>query len=811
MNLLPNLSNWQFDFISFLLGLLVGIALLILWQKSRVSLLRRQWLRLLHGWQSVTARLRTGAEQRYCAETVKFAQGHHLGSHLTALENIYTPPRFLAPPPLDDPEHLLPASAQLNYIWPELAASAATPPVPEMTLGQLLQNGRRTLIAGGSGSGKTTLLAYITYLCAAETPPDPFAFMLPVIPAFVHLAELNLQTDGSDPLLPLITALQQRSSPLGRSGIADLLRQKLKAENLLLLLDGWDELSDEMETAVHTWLHHLFTTYTGLRTIITSSLTGCGPLLGLGFTRTVIRPWGTNELETFAAQWAKVIANNPLPPHRFWLPGYTAHETTLRFWLLTQGQTSSTAHNPQRQYDLFVLYLKQAIAQAAESAPQQLVEPYWQRLAYALLSSGKLSLGHNDLAALAAETVTEQMGQADLSVAKALQKATLQHPLFVQDSNGGLRFLSRIWRDFLVAGYMAQQGLTDVAELHVREAAWADVLRFYVAQSGAAGLVKLLLQSQVSTPMRDALFQAASWLPEASDAGEWRQQTLILLGQMTRQRTFAQVLRLRAAIALVQTAQPGTMTFVQQLLERSDRFLRQVGVVTLSYMGLTEPAQAVEMLQGALADGDGVVRETAVAALAWLSTPLAEKPLLSALVEGDDDMRRVAAAGLAHSGAVGRDILKEALEDEDVRVRRAAIYGLTLASEEWAEPLLLQVERKDSDWLVRTAATEALETIRARRKPAVWTPLEPRQLRWLSAYATAEGRAAPAGEAVLPFLVQVMSQATKPAIRAAAATVLGQLADKQIIPALETAVQDPDSQVQNAAFATLCLVRRAFK
>ncbi|MCB8990159.1 MAG: HEAT repeat domain-containing protein [Ardenticatenaceae bacterium] len=768
-------------------------------------------VRLQRWWKIVTARLRTGVEQRFYTETIGFVQGYHLGRHLVALEKIYTPPRFLAPLPVDDPEHLLPASAQFNYIWPELATAVATPLVPEMTLRQLLRNGRRILITGTAGSGKTTLLAYITYLCAAATPAEPDDYLLLTLPAMLHLAELNLATEETDPLAPIITALRQRSSPLARPGIPDLLRQKLKADNLLLLLDGWDELADGMETAVFTWLHNLFTTHPNLRAIITTSPTGYGPLLSFGFTQTIIRPWDINELETFAEQWAKPLENNPLSPERYWLPGRSAHETSLRFWLLMQGHTASTAHNPQRIYDLFTLYLKHAIAQTDETAPQASMEPFWQSMAYTLLSSGKLSLTANELTALATETLQYNMAQTDVNEVKALQKATLQHPFFVQDSNGSVRFLSKTWRDFLAAGYLVQQELTDVPASHVREEAWANVLRFYVAQVGAAALVKPLLHSQVSSPMRDGLFQAASWLPEAADSDKWRQQTLILLGQMTRQRTFAQVLRLRAAVALAQTAQPGTMTFVQQLLERSDRFLRQMGVVALSHLGWAEPEQVVEMLQNTLADGDGLVRETAVTALSWLATPLAETALLSALIEGDDNMRRVTAASLVHRGDFGRDILKEALEDEDVRVRRAAIYGLTRADDVWAEPLLAQVERQDSEWLVRTAATEALEMIRTRRKPSPWEPLQPRQLRWLSAYATMEGRVVPIGEATLPFVVQVMAQATKPSVRAAAAMVLGQLLDEQTIPALETAVQDPDTQVQNTAFAILCLVRRAFK
>ncbi|MCA9971528.1 MAG: HEAT repeat domain-containing protein, partial [Anaerolineales bacterium] len=348
------------------------------------------------------------------------------------------------------------------------------------------------------------------------------------------------------------------------------------------------------------------------------------------------------------------------------------------------------------------------------------------------------------------------------------------------------------------------------AEARVRDAAWCGALRFYVAQAGAERLAKHLLQAQVTSPLRNGLFQAASWISEAPDDGEWRRQTLILLGQLTRQRTFAQVLRQRAAAALVQTGESGRWAFVQQLLERSDPFMRRCGVVALSHLGLSDPAQAVELLTALQKDGDGLVRQLSVTALAWLATPQAEKPLLAALIEGDDVMRQAAAEGLARMGREGSEILREALEDESIAVRVAAVRAMAHMEAPWVAQTLSQVERQDAEWMVRGAASDVIVELEARDKVQPWLPLQPRGLRWLVNLATREGRVVPEGEAARPFLVQVMAQTTDPAVRAAAALALGQLPDPQVLPALETAVRESDPLVQEAAFVTFCQIDRAF-
>jgi HEAT repeat protein len=142
-------------------------------------------------------------------------------------------------------------------------------------------------------------------------------------------------------------------------------------------------------------------------------------------------------------------------------------------------------------------------------------------------------------------------------------------------------------------------------------------------------------------------------------------------------------------------------------------------------------------------------------------------------------------------------------------VRRAAIYGVLIADDQSLIPWLERVEKADKEWLVRSAATEAIETLRQNHK-VVWAPPDLSRQRWLVEYAAHDGRTVPNGSGAVPFLMQVLSDATQPALRMAAAATISQLPAHDVLPALETAVHNDDKQVSEAAFTTLCAVRHAY-
>ena len=801
-------QNWQFDIISFAVGMLLGLAGAYVFVRLR-PFFRRQFSRITSWIRERIAYLRSGVAVRFLAETAVYANAHHLLHEQTELQNLFVAPRLLAP--LEDPA-LLPedrGATALEYLWPEWANGVGGPTPPTMTVAQLLRNGRRVIIAGEAGGGKTTLLAHLAHRCAVAATDGPDTALANRLPVLVHVAELGVAAGGElgDAEAVLAGALQKRASPLTSPGIKDLLHQKLKAGQVLLLLDGWDALPAAKRPNVGEWLEALLRKYKNTQTFVATGLSGHGLLLELDFTWTTLRPWRAGQVEHFAEQatHALSISKAPRLPY-FWQVGQQTAVTTLNFLLRS---LTTVGDDPKRPFPTHELLNKILPLLGGKQPPDFQTIVYWQQLAFVMLNEEKLALNEAERTDVAEKLSLDADGQVNRSAATQLQKSVRQSPLFVVWGNGSVSCRGSLWRDFLAAGYLVAKADVASVAAHLHDEAWVQVLRFYVAQQDPAPLAKQLLQGQDHTPSRESVFQVASWLPLTVTKGEWRRQAMILLGQMIRSGpSFTQVIRQRAMAALAQSQEPGVMTFVSQLLERSDPFLRQLGTAALPRLN---DDRAIGLLAKMVTDGDDLVRQTAVYGLLLQQHhPQAERPLLAALIGEDETLNQIVAEGFALNGPHGIEILQEALGDEDIQVRRAAVLGLALLDSASVEKQLIQVERHDDEWFVRSAANGALETLRARRKVAKWVPPNPADQRWLTMAFRENGRIVPDGAAAMPFLVQLISESDDSKLRAAAANLLSHLPALDAMPALETAVRDSDFQVSEAAFTTLCHLRRAY-
>ena len=200
-----------------------------------------------------------------------------------------------------------------------------------------------------------------------------------------------------------------------------------------------------------------------------------------------------------------------------------------------------------------------------------------------MLQEGKLALSTTEVTAVAEALSLDADGEPNRNLVNQLQKSIKNNPLFISWANGGISYQGVSWRDYFTAGYLVAQADEMAVAAHLHDPDWAQVLRFYVAQVNPAPLAKQLLQGQDNSSSRESVFQVASWLPLTAEKGEWRRQTMILLGQMIRSATsFTLVIRQRAMAAMAQSGEPGVMTFISQLLERSDPFLRQLGTGALA-------------------------------------------------------------------------------------------------------------------------------------------------------------------------------------------------------------------------------------
>jgi hypothetical protein len=112
----------------------------------------------------------------------------------------------------------------------------------------------------------------------------------------------------------------------------------------------------------------------------------------------------------------------------------------------------------------------------------------------------------------------------------------------------------------------------------------------------------------------------------------------------------------------------------------------------------------------------------------------------SALLHGDENLRRAAAEALANHPREGYAMLKEgsAMKD-DLLVRRSVAYGLGRIPERWAEEIVNRMMAEDDQWAVRNAATEVNEN-RQRANPHIPQRLPPpTECPWIIAFAGKQG------------------------------------------------------------------------
>lgn len=807
---------WRIDLPSLLAGALVGAGLVLLFFRLRPRL-RQLRDRSVSRVERTQAWVRAGTEKRFQAETADYVARYHMGRSRATLEEIFVPPLLIDEPPIVEPETLEPAEAagpepsildagHLLHLWPDLASGIGLPPLPARTVRELLLNGRRLLLASPPGTGKTTLLAHCAHLCATASRDSPYDFLLPILPVFVHLAELNLAGD-EDPAAPLAAVLQQRASALTGPGIGNLLRQKLSQGWVLLLLDGWDELAAGQDEGPALWLQQLLDRYPDIRVIVAAGNSGFGRLLDLKFVASGIAPWRGRQALALAGRWTAVAGRSEEPRLEwYWEPGDGPLLTTLRLWQSLWAGREKRIALESRLLERTLPLLVPEVAETAGLAAATI--DLWQRLAYQMLAEERLSL---PAAAVQREVQAVLAGQGLEGKASLLRQTLASSGLFRTWHDSSVSLISPVWRDFLAAAHLDAAGELETVAEKLTDARWQETIRYYVARGGENNLAAGLLDARSLDPWRETLFQVAAWLPEASPEQEWRRTTLIQLGQLIVNPNAPLPLRQRAVAAIARSGDAGVVALLRQLLQRSDTALRQTAAAAL---GRLDPELAVPVLEQLIKDQDARLRAAAVHSLGWQNSQRGEKPLLTALVSSDEAMSRAAAEALAYNGGEGWEILQEAATDEMPVVRRAAARGFGLVGEPWAIDWLEKLER-DGEWVVQSAATQELERVAGRDQAAPWQPVEAGDLVWLVQWAAQRKRAVPARAAAIPLLCEVLVSAYQPGDRIAAAASLARVfLPESMRPEVETALReaaqsDESEAVRAAAFASLSLLRRA--
>jgi HEAT repeat protein len=257
-------------------------------------------------------------------------------------------------------------------------------------------------------------------------------------------------------------------------------------------------------------------------------------------------------------------------------------------------------------------------------------------------------------------------------------------------------------------------------------------------------------------------------------------------------------IRQRLAKALIQTGDPGVVYFLRQAADHSNIDIR---VAALEALGHLAGEADLPTLEIALVDPEPAVQEAAVTALGTMGGRAAIHRLTRLLIEAEQELRIKAACALAGCGGEAWEILQEALQEEDILTRRAAVYGIAEVPRPWARDLLVKTIREDSEWLVRSAAETALEAVDAPTEP-VKPPLDISEAGWLISWAAQRDEPVGRGEAALPVLLRALEEG-RPAIQRAAIRALGLIGRPEHVPLLRRKMKESEGETAASAMEAL--------
>jgi HEAT repeat protein/energy-coupling factor transporter ATP-binding protein EcfA2 len=821
-------AGWRFDPISFAIGLVVALLLLGLIYRYRVQIAQR-WDQAKKKANQLRQRLTASMAARYSASAVETAQAMHLLGAMASLDQIYVETQLYAPltPATDETERL-----SLSPL-------------------QAIQAGDRLVIIGRPGSGRTTLLNHLLLLqagrlhAAGEDERAPIYAYLPALAAGLTdtAAADDEDEKGDAPAERLARAAVASMSRLGATGVTRWLRGQVEAGNALVLLDGWDEVPATERPAVTTWIQSLAVAYPANRLVTVAGERSYAPLVEAGFVPLRPTPWTQRQLADLTRRWVEALRDDGGPPvsppdisYRLTPP--TPLQATIKLVIQLRGQT--LAHTPAGQMaQLMGLLLpppetddKGHVAWPLKTGHRAL-----GRLALAVVEQGRPMLEREEIQSTVTEAMPPPQFAQDEEQDEDLPREELkkareekeQRTLQVVDccraltavgapirawGNRRYLFVHPLVTDYLAARYLAaEDDASGVATIvtHADDPAWLHVLRFYVGLAPAEPLIQHLLGAPDDLFL-NRLWTAAALLGAAPPGRRpWRDGLMARLAQLLMKERWPALLRNRALVALVESGEAGVGPLFKKAVDLPDPLLRAGAMLGL---GALEREQDIGLIEAALSDDELDVRLAAVNALGRLSLMGSEPALelvVTVMIEAEDETQRAAAAILAELGGEGHAVLREGATDEDLIVRRAAIYGLAAVGKPWAREILEGMQQ-DKEWLVRNAAIEALASMDIGDDADDTHPTETPPLDlalpqaetepWLIAWAAERGEGTGVGEAALATLMRALAEGDAP-IRHMAIETLARLADPRTISVLRQSLRDPDPSVREAALVAL--------
>ncbi len=779
-----------------------------------------------------TAQLRRASslEEHHRQNMLRLAQGMHLAAPLFSLDEILVSPRLLAPParlaPGEPPPPDDAVTLSLPYLpaWPELAAVYQA---PTLSLAEAFSGEFNLVITGQAGSGKSVALGHLaSQICRSD--PE-YGHLGETTPFLLHVADLNLPvSDPKDILNPIIDAVSEKAPVLDLTRLPNFVQYAFRNGQAVLMLDGLDELPREEIQKAAAYLDALLKAYPHTRVVATALPEYLDGLLALGFVPFTLMPWTSDHQQQFLERWGDVWNRfvaveawaqtgpenvDPLLLNA-WLStdnaGLTPLELTLKAWGAYAGDAlgpgvlnSLESHlrrvSPAGIPPAALEMLAMQVSLTAQPVFDARTAREWVRSFEPPEEKPVEAEGEGSEASGETPAAAQKGKKQTVAAPKpGLLPKMADSGLLVPHLRNRMRFCHPV-----LGGYLAGRALTsyETGDKLSKQAPWCGQLltMHYLAALGDATQLAETFLSASGPPLEGSLFIPARWLRDAPRQTPWRGKVLAALARLMQSEGLPLGLRGQAATAILSSRDPGSAALFRQFMQ-----VLTPETIRLAALGggAMRDGKAVEPLSELLRSSDFYIRRAACLALVAIGSNQALEAVASALLTGDEDLRRAAAEALANDAREGHPTLQDGVHMDDILVRRAAVYGLGRVREDWALEVLKKVQVEDSQWVVKSAASEMVEhhTRPNPHLPHRLTP--PSDTPWLIAFAGSQGLGISPGAPATDVLCMALKNGS-PEERLAVLPYLSLTPDKGIASELYQAMYSGDTELREAAFQTI--------
>lgn len=621
------------------------------------------------------------------------------------------------------------------------------------------------------------------------------------LPIMVHVGSIHVDMGlfgiQVDPSEPLLRAVQEYVQPLTARMSLVMLYQQLEQGNCLVLLDGYDDLSESERHRIYPWLKSFMEHYGHNRIVISGPATGYDALLTLDFTPAFIAPIteeGTNNLikhwlhawftregkELTGNREEQKLINQMLKNNR----NRSVLEITFKIWhSLLEG---NPADGRRAWYEQYV---------TAHAPEMEQTASVLREIAKVLLDRGApLKMGQlSELASSRAEADGNSLSNADAFIRNLRESG-----LLVNRGDGNYDY-----RHPLLTAYLAGENLIHDMEHRLPEVAnnesWFWALSFASAGVDMTPAVREKLSGETDLLLNN-LFSVVYWLPESSLKTQWRGEILKRLTAAFMADSQYPAIRERAVAGLVASRDPNVLFALRQGVRHANPTIRKLACIGLGAFGSTE---VIRELRSMIVDEDPEVQLAAAQALGAIRSDAALETLVQGLLEGDENMRQAIAEAFAAIPGEGHAILKDAVEHDDMLVRRASVYGLARIPSMWAMRALYDIMMEDDQWYVRSAAEAVFTYANDPSRQGPKAPPALHELTWLNQWVDHHNIEVDEETVIEELLIRALLQDKQPIIRELAARTLTQSDYSFGMKPLYVALMDQNEKVRTSAYQAL--------